>query len=63
MNRASFEAHYIAKHFHEALRLEEITYRDCLKWMQDNWLGNKYYDEEIQESYKNWLWSQHNGVY
>lgn len=63
MKRSAFEAQYIAKHFHEALRLEEINYPDCLKWMQDNWLGNKYNDEEIQEAYKNWLWSQHNGVY
>ncbi len=54
MNREQFEAQYIAKHFGEALRLEEISYRDCLKWMQDNWLGHKYNDEEIQEAWLQW---------
>jgi hypothetical protein len=54
MNREQFEAAYIEKHFETALKLEEITYRACLKWMQDEWLGNKYNDEEIQEAWIKW---------
>jgi len=54
MNREQFEAQYIAKHFGEALRLKEITYRDCLRFMQDAWLGHKYIDSEIQASWREW---------
>lgn len=55
MNRQEFEAHYIAKHFHESLRLEELTYRDCVRWMQENWIGDRYKDEDIQSD-----WEQRN---
>ena len=50
--RQQFESLYIAKHFCEALRLEEMQYRDALKWMQDEWLGNKYKDPEIEQEWR-----------
>jgi hypothetical protein len=54
MNREQFEAAYIAKHFEAALKNKEFTFRELQKWMQDNWLGNKYNDEEIQEAWLEW---------
>jgi hypothetical protein len=43
-NREEFESQYIAKHFSDS----ELSYRERKKWMQDEWLGHKYNDVEIQ---------------
>lgn len=48
MSRKEFEAMYIAKHFAEALRLEEMLYRDCISWLAEHWTGSGYSDPEIQ---------------
>lgn len=50
--RQRFEAQYISRHFADALRLEEMQYRDALKWMQDEWLGHKYNDPEIEQEWQ-----------
>ena len=50
--RQQFEADYIAKHFGEALRLEEMQYRDALEWVMFHRLGNVYVDEEINKEWK-----------
>lgn len=49
-NREEFENQYIAKHFANS----ELSYRECKKWMADEWLGHKYNDVEIQEAWVKW---------
>lgn len=57
--REQFEAQYISKHFETALKNKEFTFRELKKWMQDEWLGNKYNDAEIQIAWLEWQLEQH----
>lgn len=50
--RQQFESQYIAKHFGEALRLEEMQYRDALEWVMFQRLGDIYVDEEINKEWQ-----------
>lgn len=50
--RSKFEDFYIGKHLHQAMDNKEYSYRMLKKHLSDDWMGHKYKDADIENSWQ-----------